>query len=94
LDPWGSLEDNADVSETHWDIYKHSLNPAEWRKDHRRFDGNPDDPVVYNVDIPYFGQRYLELTEQSESAPEYRALHELLRHYTVADIDPLFELLE
>jgi len=94
LDPWGSLEDNADVSETHWDIYKHSLNPAEWRKDHPRFDGNPDDTVVYNVDIPYFGQRYLELTEQPESASEYRALHELLRHYTVADIDPLFELLE
>ncbi len=94
LDPWGSLEDNADVSETHWDIYKHSLDPTEWRKDHLRFDGDPDDPVVYNVDIPYFGQRYLELTEQPESAPESRAIHELLRHYTVADIDPLFELLE
>jgi hypothetical protein len=95
LDPWGSLEDNADVSKTHWDIYEHSLTPAEWRKDHPRFDGDPDDPIVYNVDIPYFGQRYLELTEQPESGHrEQRALHELLRHYTVADIDPLFELLE
>jgi DNA polymerase family B, exonuclease domain. len=33
LDPWGSLEDNADVNKTHWDIYDHSLTPAEWRKD-------------------------------------------------------------
>ena len=94
LDPWGSLEDNADVSTTHWDIYEHSLHPAEWRKDHPRFDGDSDDPTVYNLDIPYFGQRYLELTEQPESPPEHRALHELLRHYTVADIDPLFELLQ
>jgi len=95
LDPWGSLEDNADVNKTHWDIYDHSLTPAEWRKDHPRFDGDPDDPIVYNIDIPYFGQRYLELTEQPESGHrEHRALHELLRHYTVADIDPLFELLK
>jgi len=94
LGPWGSLEDNADVRKTHWGIYEHFLSPTEWRKDHPRVDDDPDDPVVYNVDIPYFGQRYLELTEQPESAPEYRALHELLRNYTPADIDSLFKLLE
>lgn len=93
LDLPGSLEDNVDEPiETHWDIYEHSLNPEDWRVDHPRFTGDVDDPVVTNKDIPYFGDRYLELVEQGEESREVRALYELIRHYTIADIDPLFEL--
>jgi|GEM_PF-3474295 len=93
LDLPGSLEDNLDEPvETHWDIYEHSLNPADWRVSHPAYDGDPDDPIVTNKDIPYFGERYLELVEQGEDNREVRALYELIRHYTVADIDPLFEI--
>jgi hypothetical protein len=40
-----------------------------------------------------FGERYLELCDEGATGHEYRALHELIRHYTVADIDPLFEMI-
>ncbi|WP_353634485.1 hypothetical protein ABSL23_01445 [Halobacterium sp. NMX12-1] len=92
LDPPGSLEDNAEVGETYWDIYKHSLNPSQWREGHPRYRGDVDDPAVTNKDIPYFGERYLELSDETNRSREYRALHELLRHYTVADIEPLFKM--
>ena len=94
LDPWGSLEENASVLPTFWDIYDHSLDPAEWRTDHPRYSGDLSDPKVTNADIPYFGERYLELCEDDTDGGEQRALRELLRHYTVADIDPLFELVD
>jgi hypothetical protein len=93
LDPLGSLETNAEVRETYWDIYQHSLSPADWRQDHPRYSGDVADPTVTNKDIPYFGERYLELSDEGATGHEYRALHELIRHYTVADIDPLFEMI-
>lgn len=94
LDPWGSLEDNADVPSTYWDIYNHSLHPPEWRESHPRCDEDIDDPRVFNFDIPYFGERYLETLESNNDERERRALHELLRRYTVTDIDPLFGLVQ
>lgn len=94
LDPTGSLEENADVLETHWDIYNHSLNPADWRADHPNYRGDVSDPVVTNKDIPYFGKRYLQLCDEGVDNREYRALHELLRHYTISDIDPLFSMIQ
>jgi hypothetical protein len=93
LTPPGSLEDNIDEPvETHWDIYDHSLNPEEWRVNHPRYTSDPEDPRVTNKDIPYFGERYLELVEGEVESTEVRALRELIRHYTLADIDPLFEM--
>jgi hypothetical protein len=92
LTPPGSLEDNADVIPTYWDIYNHSLDPAEWRQDHPRYTGELDDPEVTNKDIPYFGARYLELRDEERTNREFRALHELIRHYTESDIIPLFDL--
>jgi len=93
LDPPGSLEDNIDEpTETYWDIYEHTLSPGDWRVDHPKYTGEIDDPTVSNKDIPYFGERYLELVEQDQDNQEVRALYELIRHYTVADIDPLFEM--
>ncbi len=94
LDPWGSLEENADVPPTYWDIYDHALDPAEWRTDHPRYSGDISDPRVTNTDVPHFGERYLELCDENADGRERRALRELLRHYTVADIDPLFELVD
>ena len=94
LDPWGSLEENAGVPPTYWDIYDHSLNPAKWRADHPRYSGDVSEPQVRNTDVPYFGERYLELCEDDTNGSERRALRELLRHYTVADIDPLFGLVD
>lgn len=93
LDPWGSLEENADVPPTYWDVYVHSLDPAEWRADHPRYNGDLSDPRVTNKDVPYFGERFLELCETGEQERERRALRELLRHYTVTDIRPLFDLI-
>ncbi|WP_435360169.1 hypothetical protein [Haloarchaeobius sp. DFWS5] len=110
LTPSGSLEDNADVPETHWDCYTHSLHPPDWRAEHPRYRGDVADPVVTNKDVPYFGERYLRLCDDTDEASddeasddggdrgetddrERRALHELLRHYTATDIQPLFELL-
>lgn len=93
-EPLGSLEDNINVPESYWDIYAHSMNPRDWRADHPRFDDPVDDSLVYNIDIPYFGERYLNLREESKEALEVRALHELLHHYTVTDIEPLFQLIE
>jgi hypothetical protein len=92
LSPPGSLEDNVEVVPTYWDIYNHSLNPAEWRRDHPNYTGELNNPEVTNKDIPYFGDRYLELREQGADDREFRALHEMIRHYTTSDIDPLFGL--
>ena len=94
LNPLGKLEENYDTPDTYWDIYNHSLNPANWRKDHPNYDGDLDDPTVSNKDIPYFGERFLELCDQNEITREYRTLRELIRHYTIADIDPLFDVSE
>jgi hypothetical protein len=92
LTPPGSLEDNFDVIPTYWDIYQHSLDPAEWRRSHPNYTGELDNPKVTNKDIPYFGERYIELRDSSATNQEFRALHELIRHYTKSDIDPLFRL--
>lgn len=95
LDPPGSLEDNLDSPvETHWDIYHHTLEPADWRIDHPQYSGELNDPVVTNKDIPYFGERYLELCQKDRKSREHRALRELIRRYTESDIDPLFELVD
>lgn len=94
LEPWGSLEENADVPPTYWDIYVHSLDPAKWRADHPGFSGDVSDPEVINKDVPYFGEKYLELCDTESGGREHRALRELLRHYTVTDIRPLFDLIE
>jgi len=94
LSPPGSLEENAEVVPTYWDIYNHSLEPAEWRLDHPNYTGELDNPEVTNKDIPYFGDRYLELRDEGGNGQELRALHELIRHYTKSDIDPLFRLIQ
>lgn len=90
--PPGKLEDNVDVMPTYWDIYDHSINPAEWRRDHPNYEDELDNPKVTNKDIPYFGERYLKLRDVDATSREFRTLHELIRHYTVSDIDPLFRL--
>lgn len=93
LDPPGSLEENIeDPVETHWDIYHHTLTPADWRAENPRYSGDLDDPKVTNKDISDFGKRYLELYDEGQDTREYRALRELIRHYTESDIDPLFRL--
>lgn len=95
LDPPGSLENNVDSPvETHWDIYHHTLEPADWRIDHPQYSGELNDPVVTNKDIPYFGERYLELCHEDRKGREHRALRELIRRYTESDIDALFELVD
>lgn len=98
IDRLGTLEDNIDVEPTFWDIYNHSLDPPTWRRSHPRWDdARPaDDSVVTNRDIPYIGERLLELSDSSDRPDdedrEYRALKELIRHYTAADVEPLFRL--
>lgn len=94
----GSLADVTDQRPTYWDVYRHSLDPTDWRAEQReagRFptDWDLDDPRVRNGDVPGFGDRYLSLVADGErDSVEARALRELLRHYAVADVDPLFAL--
>jgi hypothetical protein len=91
IDPYGSLEDAADIPPTYWDIYQHSLDPADWRTEHS---GPIDDPEVKNYDIPHIGDAYLEAREEAPGSRTARALRELLYQYTVRDIRPLFALVE
>ncbi|MFB6186141.1 MAG: hypothetical protein ABEI86_04645 [Halobacteriaceae archaeon] len=99
IDRLGTLEDNADVPKTYWDIYNHSLQPSEWRQSHPRWDDDTDldHPEVTNKDISYFGEKYLELcdmdTRNNDQEIEFRALEELIRRYTVTDVIPLFGLM-
>lgn len=98
IDRLGTLEENVDVQPTYWDIYNHALDPPTWRENHPRWAASKptDDPVVTNRDIPYFGEKFLELADSSERSAveerEYRAIEELIRHYTVADVEPIFRL--
>lgn len=94
----GKLADVTDQRPTYWDVYRHSLDPTEWRAEQReagRFpaDWDLDDPRVRNGDVPGFGERYLSLVADGErDGVEARALRELLRHYAVSDVAPLFTL--
>jgi hypothetical protein len=94
----GSLADATDQRPTHWDIYRHSLDPTDWRTDQRAAGRYPDDrdlddPRVRGGDVPGFGDRYLSLVaDGAGDEPEARALRELLRQYAVADVEPLFAL--
>lgn len=98
LEPPGSLEDNAPVEPTYWDVYAHSLDPTTWRESHPNWDdATPvDSPRVANIDVPHFGDRFLELADDvddpAQGGVEYRALRELIRSYTRADVEPLFDL--
>jgi hypothetical protein len=96
----GSLADATDQRPTHWDIYRHSLDPTDWRTDQREAGRYPDDwdlddPRVRGGDVPGFGDRYLSLVaDGAGDEQEARALRELLRHYAVADVEPLFALVD
>lgn len=95
LDRGGKLTHVADVDPTHWDVYDHSLNPAEWRVEQGKSGAEIADPELDGGDVPYFGERYLELRERGESeSVECRALREMLRRYAVGDVRPLFDLYE
>jgi len=88
------------VVDTHWDIYRHDLEPASWRETQwEAWSNPPDKPLdhrnVLGSDVPFFGERYLELISDSEGDKvEARAIQELLRAYTQSDIVPLFSLAE
>lgn len=94
LSPYGSIEDAADVRETHWDVFEHDLDPVTWREDHPRHDAPLNERKINNHDVPYFGEAYLEEVERDPDSVTARGLKELLYLYTVRDIYPLFELLE
>lgn len=95
IDRGGKLIDVADVEPTYWDVYKHSLEPRQWRTAQGKSGSNLTDPKLDGGDIPYFGERYLELREQGKAdSAECRALHEMIRRYATEDIRPLFELYE
>ena len=88
------------VTETHWDIYNHSLNPEAWRKKQQN-EGSNSPPKSLNhrnvlgSDVPFIGEHYLELIKAgNQDTVEARAIRELLRSYTQSDIDPLFFLAE
>ena len=95
-----SLEDAAETVPTYWDVYDHGLDPTTWRRRLRELGGwveeKPlDDPVMTNKDIDGVGSRFLERSESlavPAESREYRALRELLRHYTAGDIEPVFQL--
>jgi hypothetical protein len=100
----GSLEKTmahvgCDVRPTRWDVYAHDLDPREWRGAQRAARENPpsddlDDVRVFNSDVPHFGAAYLEGLEEAPDSARTAALEELLVRYTLADIDPLFEIAE
>jgi hypothetical protein len=80
----------VDVPETHWAGYEHGMNPDDWRPLGKR-----GKKQVVNTDVPQFGERYLALAAvDAHETVTFRALSDLLRDYTVADIEPLFELLD
>lgn len=95
-----SLEDAAETVPTYWDVYAHDLDPVTWRRRLRELGRYPeetplDHPVMTNKDIAPVGARYLELADDlgsPDESQEYRALRELLRHYTAGDIEPVFQL--
>lgn len=93
LDRGGKLDRVADMEPTYWDIYDHSLNPTSWRVEQGKSGSALADTRLDGGDLPHFGERYLELCERGNSVSrECRALHEMIRHYAVSDIRPLFEL--
>lgn len=80
----------VDVPETHWADYDHGLHPDDWRSPSKR-----GKKQVVNTDVPHFGERYLALAAvDARETLTFRALHDLLTDYTVADIEPLFDLLD
>jgi hypothetical protein len=102
-----ALEDAADVRSTDWDIYRHSLDPTEWRERQRELGRFPDDlalddPAVRHGDVPFFGDRYLRLeTKLAGNADEFdaaeldrerRALKALLSRYTATDVERVFDV--
>jgi len=101
----GSLEDMAAyvgslTPETRWTDYDIEQSPRSWRPDQwaaMRSEGrdppsdDPADPVVYNSDVPYFGQAWLEAMDDGR-VEEADRLFECLDAYTRADIDPLFAI--
>lgn len=95
LDRGGRLDHVADVDPTYWDIYDHSLNPSSWRVEQGKTGTALADSELSGGDVPYFGERYLELRERGEAdGRECRALREMLRRYAVGDVRPLFDLFE
>lgn len=87
---WVCEELGVDLSKTAWADYRHGLHPDDWRSDGKR--GSTE---VLNTDVPHFGERYLALASvDARETLTFRALHDLLRDYTVADIRPLFELVD
>lgn len=95
IDRGGKLAHVADVDPTYWDVYEHSLNPAEWRVEQGKSGSAVAAFELDGGDVPYFGERYLELRERGETGSvEYRALREMLRRYAAGDVRPLFDLFE
>lgn len=80
----------VDVENTRWADYEHNLNPDSWRSDRKR-----GSDAVLNTDVPQFGAQYLALASvDARETLTFRALRSLLAEYTVADIEPLFALLD
>lgn len=78
------------VESTKWADYDHGLDPDEWRSF-----GDRGAEAVKNTDVPRFGERYLALADvDARGTVTFRALGDLLADYTLADIEPLFELLD
>lgn len=95
LDRGGKLDHVATVESTYWDVYDHSLNPVSWRVEQGKSGSALADPELDGGDVPYFGERYLELCErEGADSVERRALREMIRRYAVADVRPLFDLFE
>lgn len=95
IDRGAKLTHVADVEPTHWDIYDHSLNPTAWRVEQGKSGSALSSPEIDGGDVPYFGERYLELCERGEDGSvECRALREMIRRYAVGDVRPLFDLYE
>lgn len=76
------------------------VSPREWRTDQwetMRDEGREppsddvEDPTVYNSDVPYLGQQWLDALAAGEDATAM-TLYDCLDHYTAADIGPLFAI--
>ncbi|MFC4359385.1 hypothetical protein ACFO0N_15690 [Halobium salinum] len=77
-----------DCPETLWADYETGLDPETWRFGRAR-----GAAFVTNSDVPQVGERYLALASvDARETLTFRELHGLLEHYTVADIEPLYEL--
>lgn len=103
----GSLEDMAahvgsPPPETHWTDFDHGLSPRAWRSEQwpamRERGREPpaddlDDPVVFNSDIPHFGDAWLDSMAAGQTAVA-DSLFDCIETYTLADIEPLFAIVE